>query len=55
MRKCVQKIKEFSNFERKIEALEYMIQIQQRKKMFDSLIQWVKVVYSSELQIADIS
>ena len=55
MRECVEKIKDFSKLERKIEAMEYMIQIHERKRIFDSLIQWVKVVYSSELQIADIS
>ena len=49
MRQAISKIQEFANYESKIEAVEYMVQIQQRKLLFDSLIQWVKVVYAAEL------
>ena len=50
MRICLRKIHEFAKFESKIEAVEFMVQIQQRKAMFDSLIQWVRVVYEPELR-----
>ena len=49
MRQAISKIQEFAHYESKIEAVEYMVQIQQRKLLFDSLIQWVKVVYAAEL------
>jgi hypothetical protein len=39
----------FANEEKKIEAVDYIVDITQRKKMFDCLIQWVKVVYEKEL------
>jgi hypothetical protein len=50
MRRAVFRIREFSEFECKIEAVEYMVQISQRRQMFDSLMQWVKVVYAQELR-----
>ena len=49
MRGCLSRIKDFAKYERRIEAVEYMFQISQRKLMFESLIQWVRVVYAEEL------
>ena len=42
-------MRNFSKVERRIEACEYMLQIQIRKQLFNSLIQWVKVAYAQEL------
>ena len=53
MREVLQKIRDFAKDERKIEAVEYMAQIHIRKQMFESLIQWVKVVYEDELRHQD--
>ena len=49
MRLALQKVRNFSKVERRIEACEYMLQIQMRKQLFNSLIQWVKVAYAQEL------
>ena len=50
MRDAIQRVKRFSNQERKIEAVEYMFQIQQKRALLESLVQWVKVVYANELK-----
>lgn len=49
MRNCFAQFREFAAFESKIEAVEFIAQIYERKKLFESLIQWVKVVYAQEL------
>jgi hypothetical protein len=50
MREALKKVRNFANYERKIEAVEYIYQISIRRQMFESLIQWVKVVYANELK-----
>jgi len=49
MRNALHEMQKFSVDDRKVEAAEFMVDIRYKKVLFDSLIQWVKVVYASEL------
>jgi hypothetical protein len=49
MRLALKRILAFSRQERQMEAVQYIAQIHERKPMFDSLMQWVRVVYAQEL------
>jgi predicted DNA-binding ArsR family transcriptional regulator len=53
MRKAIAEMKQYAIDDRKIEGVEFMREIVNRKLMFESLIQWVKVVYASELKGSD--
>lgn len=49
MRRALKRILEFSVHERKIEAVELMVQLQERTLKLDAWVQWVKVAYEKEL------
>ena len=49
MRQALKEIKQYAEDDRKLEAVEFMQDIINRKLQFESLIQWVKVVYAAEL------
>lgn len=49
MRRALKRIVEFSAYERKIEAVELMVQLQERTLKLDGWVQWVKVAYEKEL------
>ena len=38
MRGALERVREFANYERKVEAVEYMYQISIRRQLFESLI-----------------
>ena len=50
MRKALNKINQFAKCESQIEAAEYMVEIKNKMALFDALIQWVKVIYATELK-----
>ena len=53
MRRCLRKIEQFAEQERKLQAVVNMEQIRQNRIRLDALIQWVKVVYYDELKHFD--
>lgn len=49
MREAIKRVREFSQFERKLQAVHFMYEIYLNRIKLESLIQWVKVVYSDLL------
>ena len=50
MRRALRQIQDFANYEKKIEAVEYMSQLYERRTLFECLMKWVLVVYDKELK-----
>ena len=50
MRGAIFEVKQFARQERKAEAVECMYLILTKRTILESLVQWVKVVYATELK-----